>query len=391
MRFSDGTISSLVYVSINTIPSLTADSIHTMKMCQAMVQEGMQTELVWPSANPRNNLVDAELWRHYGITSEFSLAPLRIPKLFNRHLFPLMAAIHARRCKPSVVYSRSLPAAMWATMMGVPTIWEHMDPLSTKAQFMYLKILARSQKFLGIVTISDPLKQYFDSRFARTIDSDKIVVAQNGVDPERFENLPGPSRARATLGLDEHRFTVGYMGHLYKGRGVELIQEMATRMPTVQFLMVGGQSAHVEFRTSEARRLGITNMDYKGFVPNVELPKYMAACEVLLMPYQREVSVSSGGSDTSGWMSPMKMFEYMATRRLIISSDHAVLREVLSEQNALLCDPEDVDAWETGIRKAASDVGWRERLADRAYQDVKQYTWRNRVKRIFQALGLNTN
>ena len=109
------------------------------------------------------------------------------------------------------------------------------------------------------------------------------------------------------------------------------------------------------------------------------------------MPYKREVSVSSGGSDTSGWMSPMKMFEYMATRRLIISSDHAVLREVLSEQNALLCDPEDVDAWETGIRKAVTDVGWRERLADRAYQDVKQYTWRNRVKRIFQALGLNTN
>ena len=45
----------------------------------------------------------------------------------------------------------------------------------------------------------------------------------------------------------------------------------------------------------------------------------------------------------------MKMFEYMAAERAIITSDLPVIREVLNESNAVFCPPDEVDAWKTAI------------------------------------------
>ena len=104
------------------------------------------------------------------------------------------------------------------------------------------------------------------------------------------------------------------------------------------------------------------------------------------MPYQRKVAIVGGGGDASAYMSPMKMFEYMATGRLIISSDLPVLREILNGTNAVLCDPEDLDAWQRGIERAMKDRAWRERLGQQARRDVEQYTWRRRVRRVLDGL-----
>ena len=85
-------------------------------------------------------------------------------------------------------------------------------------------------------------------------------------------------------------------------------------------------------------------------------------------------------------MSPGKMFEYMAARRLIVSSDLPVIAEVLNEGNAVLCGPEDIDAWERALSRASMDADWRERLARKARHDVERYTYRSRVRQIFTAL-----
>jgi glycosyltransferase involved in cell wall biosynthesis len=85
-------------------------------------------------------------------------------------------------------------------------------------------------------------------------------------------------------------------------------------------------------------------------------------------------------------MSPGKMFEYMAARRLIVSSDLPVIAEVLNEGNAVLCGPEEIDAWERALSRASMDADWRERLARKARRDVERYTYRSRVRQIFTAL-----
>ena len=61
-----------------------------------------------------------------------------------------------------------------------------------------------------------------------------------------------------------------------------------------------------------------------------KLRLYQAACDILLMPYEKAIAGSSGGNSVD-ICSPMKMFEYMAAGRAIISSDLPVIHEMLDE------------------------------------------------------------
>ena len=77
----------------------------------------------------------------------------------------------------------------------------------------------------------------------------------------------------------------------------------------------------------------------------------------------------------------MKMFEYMACRRAILSSDLPVIREVLNETNAVLCPPEDGIAWTDALSALLTDEAKRKALATQAWQDVQPYTWLERARR----------
>ena len=110
----------------------------------------------------------------------------------------------------------------------------------------------------------------------------------------------------------------------------------------------------------------------------------MTKMDVLVMPYQQMVSIGPVNSDTSKWMSPLKMFEYMASKVTIISSDLPVLREVLSDSvNCLMVKCDDVNAWCRALKSLQSDALLRKKLSDQAFADViNKYTWDMRASKI---------
>ena len=61
-----------------------------------------------------------------------------------------------------------------------------------------------------------------------------------------------------------------------------------------------------------------------------ETEKFRLKMDILLAPYQDRVTVAqSDNITTERWMSPLKLFEYMAAGKAIICSDIPVLREIL--------------------------------------------------------------
>jgi glycosyltransferase involved in cell wall biosynthesis len=111
------------------------------------------------------------------------------------------------------------------------------------------------------------------------------------------------------------------------------------------------------------------------------------------MPYQRNVSASSGG-DIARYLSPMKLFEYLACGRPILSSDLPVLREVLNPKNAVLLPPDEIEAWVAAIRELRHNPAQCAAMAAQAQQDVQQYSWEARAARILAASevsSLNSN
>jgi glycosyltransferase involved in cell wall biosynthesis len=103
------------------------------------------------------------------------------------------------------------------------------------------------------------------------------------------------------------------------------------------------------------------------------------------MPYETNVSVSGGGN-TADICSPMKMFEYMASGRAILSSDLPVLHEVLDPSCAIFCPPQDASAWIQAFRQVTQDSALRARLASAARDAVQGYSWRERARKSLQNL-----
>jgi glycosyltransferase involved in cell wall biosynthesis len=163
------------------------------------------------------------------------------------------------------------------------------------------------------------------------------------------------------------------------------MMELARRNPGVVFIWAGGEPKAVSAWAARIERERLSNLRLLGFVPQKELPLIHAASDVLLMPYERTIAVSSGG-DTAAFASPMKAFEYLAAGRAILSSDLPVLHEVLNEGNAVLLDPESIDAWEAALRTLVDDPSLRARLGQTARRDAARYSWLERTRRALEGI-----
>jgi glycosyltransferase involved in cell wall biosynthesis len=225
------------------------------------------------------------------------------------------------------------------------------------------------------------MKNLLATKYSMRMRPSDMVIAPNGVDLERFASLPDPVRARQSLGWTESP-TVLCAGHLYAGRGADLFLQLAESTPEVRFVWVGGRPHDVEEWGGKAQARGLVNVDFLGFVPNIELPKYLAAADVLLMPYARSIYGSSGSADSASVASPMKMFEYMAADRAILTSDLPVIREVLDETSAVFVLPEDASAWKSALKALLEDSARRISIAQNARRKVEKYTWLARARKI---------
>jgi glycosyltransferase involved in cell wall biosynthesis len=103
------------------------------------------------------------------------------------------------------------------------------------------------------------------------------------------------------------------------------------------------------------------------------------------MPYQAQVSASSGG-DIARYLSPKKLFEYLACGRAILSSNLPVLCETLNTRNALLLPPDDLQAWQRALERLEADPNLRGQLARQSRSDAAQYSWEARARSIIAGL-----
>ena len=371
-------------ISASQVPSTVANSIQTMKAVHALAQNGHDVTLILTAGEKHPNW--SELANFYGLRTEFQIEYLPAS---SRRLFFLSAVLRAARLKPDLLYVWPLQSAVLGLLCRLPVVLEMHDlPSGDFGPLWYRAFRAfRGQKRQAIITRA--LEKALENEYGM-FHAGEAALAPNGVEIERFEHLPAPPTARRLLKLPEAP-TLVCAGHLYAGRGVELFIELAARLRGVRFLWAGGNPEDVDRWKGEAESQGLSNVTFSGFIHNAQLPLYQAAADILLMPYSREIGISSGGGNSAQISSPMKMFEYLATGRAIVSSDLPVFREVLNEGNAVFCPPERIAVWEGAIRALLDDPARRETLARQARADSAQYAWTERAKRILDGFDRFTS
>jgi len=373
----------ILYLANARIPSRTANSIQVMKVSAALASLGHEVELVVPRFHGRPAETHG-LEEHYGVRGGFRVRWLAGWRLLGRVAWEGLAAAHALRSRADLFVTRNERVAWTLARAGRATVLEVHQPPAKHLDRWAMDALAATPGLRLVVVISEALRRRLVAAHP-TLGTTRALVEHDGVDLARFAGGPSAPEARARLGWPETPLTAGYAGHLYAGRGVDLVLELAGRFPLMAFRLMGGEPEAVERVREEARDRRLANVTLHGFVANQELPLHLAACDVLLMPYGKRVE-ASGGAETGGFASPLKLFEYMAARRAILASRLPGVLEVLDEENALLCEPDDPASWAAALERAR-DPALRERLAARARADVEPYAWERRMERILEAAG----
>lgn len=363
----------ILAIAGSRVPSDTANSIQVMKACSALVQLGHDLTLIVP-ANPQLPVTNYQ--SHYGLPNLF---PIECLPSTNRRLFPFNAVRRALTYHPDLLYTWMPQSAVFSLLAGKPTVFEaHLQPTGRFGP-LWQRAFARLPGCKRLACITYALKLTLEDDYHVRMRPADVVVAPNGVELERFASLPDPERARQSLGLRAAP-TVLCAGHLYAGRGADLFLRLAEFLPDASFVWVGGRPSDVEEWSEKAA--GLSNVTFAGFVPNTELPCYLAAADILLMPYARSILGSSGEASSAAVASPMKMFEYMAAGRAILTSDLPVIREVLDDHTAVFCPPEDLRAWRAALTGLLAEPRLRAALAKQARRAVEQYTWLARARKI---------
>ena len=373
----------IVCIAASFVPSNAANSIQVLKAAHALAELGHAVTLLVPGneASPWEALRD-----HYGLSTPFEVEWLPENLTFRRYDYAFKAVRRAVQMKPDLVYTWVLQAAVLSLGRGLPTLLELHDRVTGRLGPWLFRRFWRSQTPQRVLTNTEALRQVLLDNFNLSNKADQILVGPNGVELDRYAGLPTSDEARRELGLPEG-FTAGYTGHFYAGRGMDLMLALAKSLPEIRFLWVGGQPEDVRHWQERLQTEGVENIALTGFVDNAVLPRYQAAADVLLMPYATQIA-GSGGGNSAQIASPMKMFEYMAAGRAIITSDLPVIHEILNESKAVFCPPEDPAAWQMALKSLMADPEKRDALGTAAREAVQAYTWTARAEHALAGMEL---
>ena len=388
----------IFYISPSTIPSRSANLIHVLYMSEALSNSGNRLLLFLYFEKLNSDTSQNIILENYGISnneidivtykSKFKRG-IELGIAFSALAFFIKDLI--RGDAPNSIISRNIYGAFFlGLLMRKNVVYEtHIPEIGFRG---YLQNALISSKKIQTVVISQALKKIIMGD--KHMLNEKIHVFHDAARADRpdLDLLQRKKLQEQFLGsipcLNSYEKIIGYFGHLYAGRGIDIIQGLAAKHPNYAFIVYGGNEKEIQIfldgNLSE-------NLFFMGHLNQNQIFKRMAMMEVLLMPYQRTVSIGLESVDTVKWMSPMKMFEYMSAAVPIISSDLPVLREVLVDlHNCILVEPDNIDEWSNALKKLSNSPELNKKLSSNSYKDyLTEYTWNIRAQRMLALFPFN--
>lgn len=287
-----------------------------------------------------------------------------------RTAFPVYIAVEvARVIKESaidLIFERETSfgaGAMASKLSGRPVVLEVIGNRVTRLQ------MSQSRKIIA----------YSSGMFEGKAESSKVILVTGAVDTETFRPDPASReeiRRRYSLGDSP---VVGYVGTFQEWHGLsELIaasQDVVSVRTDVKFLMVGPYFKETQAKVANA---GLANsFIFTGPIQYQDVPKYMNAGDVLVAPYNPGRIESTEQVRKHGLGSPLKVFEYMAVGKPVITTDVKPISDPIQDGvTGYLIPPGDSKALSSGILKILANGELAEKVGSAGRQSViANYSW----------------
>lgn len=363
----------LIYLANVYLPGVWAHSLQTMKMCEAFAANGLKVELVTGMKRAK----DDKIFSYYNIKTKFKITKIpyfdlsakgssKINFLFRTISFLLFARLYVIFKKYDILYFRTPLAGLLFNNFYLEVHW--LPPRLKKWHSLSFK------KAKKIIVLTKFLREEL---IAAGVSGAKIIIAPDAVDLKEFCLDISQEEVRKKLSLPLDKKIVAYCGNFYfhDWKGVDILLESLQYLRGVVCLLIGGHEAEVK---EIEQRFKAYDLFITGRKTHTEVPFYLKAADVLILPNKKGQAISEY------YTSPLKLFEYMASGRPVVASDLPSIREILSEKNAVLVEPNNAEALATGIKKIMADNKLAEKIARQALADVRHYTWQKRAARIIK-------
>ena len=383
----------IFYVTNARLPTEKAHGLATVKLCEALAKKGVEVTIFAPR---RINPLRQDIYEYYRAERNFKI--IFLPSLdliwlgFGQRFFFLLQ-----------LFSFSLVSAFW--LFSRYYLMEHLRdvaifshdhiPLFFTSFFaprifydihhypehtIFYKRVLRNAFGIGVQTKWKIEALFRDFGAAQ----DKIVYWPNGTDVERFDLPFSVQEARVKLGLPMDRKIALYTGSLQSWKGVETLVAAAEFLPAdIVVYIVGGEQREIEVLKTLNPKPETLNPIFVGQRPWAEIPLWLKAADVLVLPNTGREKVSRF------YTSPMKLFEYMASGCPIVASGIPSVREIVDETMVFFAAPDDPCSFARAIQGALNNPSEAVRRAERVRQEARKYTWDARAEKILSLINLS--
>lgn len=377
----------LIYISNTRLPSEKANSYQTVQMCNSFSKFFDEVELWTGKTRNTAELEDIkDIYGYYNISKSFIIKTLwqsdsiilaKISEFIWANTRDILFSINAcfsliklRKSKNILIYTR-----VWL-FLYVYLIFKKIGLLNFKIFYESHKfsnfLLKPLLKIDGLVVINNYLLNLYKEK-----GINKLITAHDGVSIEEYRKI-----SDYQFQPQKNEFNVVYTGSLFMWKGVYTLLDSIKYLPkNYKLIFIGGGSQYlIDFKKYADRNIQDKRVLIFPHMPKKNLLPFIDDADVLVLP-------NSAKDKMCLYTSPIKMFEYMASKRPIVASRLSSIKEILNDkENAILFNPDDA---EDLASKIVFSVNFDcQKIVNKAYIDAKKYTWDMRAVQIKEFLEL---
>ena len=371
----------LIYINNSRIPSEKANSYQSMQMLNSFAKLFDEVELWTGKGGKAKNLGEIkDIFGFYNIDKCFLIRKfLQFDSIILKYLnefiwanvrdfiFTLNVCFHLikfRKSKEVVIFTR-----VWY-MLYVFLLFKKLRLVDNKIFYESHKfsnfLLKPLSKIDGLIVINSYLYELYEDNGLKS-----LLMAHDGVNINEYNQI-----SDYKFQSNKKDFNVVYTGSLSLWKGVYTLSDSLNYLPNnINLIFIGGSYQYLSDFKKYIKDTGKENrITIVPHIPKKDLLDYVEIADVLVLP-------NSAKDKMSLYTSPIKMFEYMASKRPIVASRIDAIEEILLDQdNAILFTPDDPEDLANKILKALTNDC--SKLVQKAFSDAKPFTWDKRAKNI---------
>jgi alpha-maltose-1-phosphate synthase len=229
-----------------------------------------------------------------------------------------------------------------------------------------------------IICVTPPIAAYLIDFFR--CDPNKIKVVQNGVSTKKFYPIHDAgilTEWKKKLGISEEEIIIAFIGNLAPWQGVDYLIQVAPSLieefKNIRVLIVGDGVLRDQLE-EEVNNLGVSDhFLFTGMVHHDEIPLYINIADICVLP-KRQLR--------SGY-SPIKLYEYMACGKPIISSRVEGLEFIEPEGIGILTEPGNLNGIRQALLKLIQAPEERRVMGERGLRLAREkFDWKNKITEI---------